>query len=105
MKTLTFVVQEPRRTDVVIDVQADRILLGSGAHCDIRLPLEAAAWEHVVVTIENDCVIARVIPTDGAVFFDGEAKRELELRPGVVMRIDSVAVTLRDLTVANGRRR
>lgn len=96
MKTLTFVVQEPRRADVVIDVQADRVLLGSGAHCDIRLPLESAAWEHVVVTIENDCVIARVIPSDGTAFFDGEAKREHELQPGNVVRIDSVAIVLRE---------
>lgn len=96
MKTLTFVVQEPRRPDVVIDVQADRVLLGSGAHCDIRLPLESAAWEHVVVTIEHDCVVARVIPTDGTAFFDGEARREAELQPGNVLRIDSVAVVLRD---------
>jgi hypothetical protein len=95
MKTLTFVVKEPRRPDVVIDVKADRILLGSGAHCDIRLPLECAAWEHLVITIENDRVIARVIPTDSIAFFDGEAKRQTELDPGAVIRIDSVDVELR----------
>ena len=96
MKTLTFVVKEPRLADVVIDVKADRVLLGSGAHCDIRLPLESAAWEHLVVTIENDCVVARVIPTEATAFFDGEAKREGELLPGVEVRIDSVVVQLRD---------
>lgn len=98
MKTLVFAVQEPRRPELVVEVQAERILLGSGAHCDIRLPLESAAWEHVVVTQEADSVVARVIPTDGTAFFNGEARRDAELVPGSSIRVDSVVITLRDVT-------
>jgi hypothetical protein len=98
MKTLTFVVKEPRRPDTVIEVEADRMLLGSGAHCDIRLPLESAAWEHVVVTQEGEgAVIARVVPADAVAFFNGTPRREAELAAGTVIRIDTVEVLLRDV--------
>jgi len=100
MKTLVFVVQEPRRPDLVVEVQSERVLLGSGAHCDIRLPLEAAAWEHVVVTQESGSVVARVVPKDVTATFDGDARREAELAPGATIRIDTVVVILRDITNA-----
>ena len=98
MKMLTFVVQEPRRAELVIEVLADRILLGSGAHCDIKLPLEGAAWEHVVVTQEGGSVVARVVPNDMTAVFDGEARREAHLVAGSSMKIDAVVVFLRDIT-------
>lgn len=97
MKTLVFLVQEPRRPDLVVEVQSDRVLFGSGAHCDIRLPLEAAAWEHVVVTQEGASVVARVVPSDMSAVFDGEARREAELMKGATVRIDTVMVTLKDI--------
>jgi len=99
MKTLVFVVQEPRRPELVVEVQAERVLLGSGAHCDIRLPLEAAAWEHVVVTQEGDSVVARVVPSDGTAFFNGEARRETDLVAGATIRVEGVMVTLRDINL------
>jgi hypothetical protein len=98
MKMLTFVVQEPRRPDQVIEVHANRVLLGSGAHCDIKLPLEAAAWEHVVVTQEDGSVVARVVPTDMTAVFDGEARREAHLQAGSTVKIDTVMIMLRDIT-------
>lgn len=100
MNTLVFVVSEPRRPDLVVEVRELRILFGSGAHCDIRLPLESAAWEHVVVTQENGRIVARVIPDDTVAFFDGESRREKDLVAGTSIRVDAVTIVLREVTAS-----
>lgn len=94
MKTLVFVVREPGRKVEEIEVCADRLLVGSGAHCDLRLPPESAAWEHVVVTQEGDAVVARVVTPDLAMSIGGESKRELELDEGVAIGLGGVVVEL-----------
>ncbi len=56
MSGLSFHIQLPdgRVEDVVVD--SDRVLVGSGAHCEIRLPPESSAVEHVLVTLSGTSV-------------------------------------------------
>jgi hypothetical protein len=96
-KTLTFAVVEPRKPPHVIEVDLERLLLGSGAHCDIRLPPESAAYEHVTIVLEGDAIVARVVARDAIAFFDGEARRESPLVAGSSIRIEAVEVILRDV--------
>ena len=32
-------------------VEAERAVIGSAAHCDVRLPMDQAAFEHIVVEV------------------------------------------------------
>lgn len=98
MKTLSFIIQTTRSTDQNLDVCAERILVGSGSHCDIRLPLESAGWEHVVITQEDGRIVARSVGT-GQMAVDGEGKREAELNESSTIRIDTTTLTLRKITV------
>jgi hypothetical protein len=48
---LRFHLRHPDGRAEVLTVDSDRVLIGSGAHCEIRLPGEHAAVEHVEVTM------------------------------------------------------
>lgn len=51
MGVLRFQLRHPNGHTEQINVEADRALIGSGAHCDIRLPLDQAAVEHVLIEV------------------------------------------------------
>lgn len=92
MKTIVLVVRGASKSDERFEVEVDRVLVGSGAHCDIRLPLEAASWEHVVVTDEPQGVVARVVGADACARFDGRQAREHVLEPGTTISIGAVTI-------------
>lgn len=48
---LRFHLRHPDGRAEVLTVDSDRVLIGSGAHCEIRLPAEHASVEHVEVTM------------------------------------------------------
>lgn len=51
MSILRFQIQHANGRQEVITVEAERALIGSGAHCEIRLPIDQAAVEHVLVQV------------------------------------------------------
>ncbi len=104
MKTLTFAIHAPREADQSLDICSERILVGSGAHCDIRLSLEVAHWEHIVITQEDGKVIARVVGA-GQMALDGEPQREGELQEGSTLRLDTTTVVLNRITVEEVKKR
>jgi hypothetical protein len=78
----------------VLEVQADRALVGSGAHCDLRLSPDEAAVEHLTIEARDDEVHAAVralhpaCRLNGAPFLEGRLSPDsmLEL-PGVALRV------------------
>lgn len=51
MRVLRFQIRYPTGQVEQINIEHERALIGSGAHCDIRLPLDQAAVEHVLVEV------------------------------------------------------
>ncbi len=51
MSTLRFQIQHSNGRQEVVTVEAERALVGSGAHCEIRLPIDQAQVEHVLVQV------------------------------------------------------
>jgi len=85
MHSCTFEIRYETGKSERIDVDGERILVGSGAHCDLRLAPEVAAWEHLVITCEAEGVVARVLPKDGTATVDGGAMqggRRVQLADG-----------------------
>ena len=48
---LKFQIRYPNGQLEQINIEHERALIGSGAHCDIRLPIDQAAVEHVLVEV------------------------------------------------------
>ncbi len=51
MSVLRFQIQHANGRQEVIAVEAERALIGSGAHCEIRLPIDQCSVEHVLVQV------------------------------------------------------
>jgi hypothetical protein len=56
-----------------ITIKHTRVLIGSGAHCDIRLDDAGAAREHAMLEIEGEHVIARALSYQIAPLLNGAA--------------------------------
>lgn len=51
MSILRFEIRFPDGRTEIATVEGERALIGHGAHCDVRLPLDQAASEHVAVQV------------------------------------------------------
>ena len=96
MQGLKFKIQHTTGQSEELAIETTRALLGSGAHCEIRLPLDQAANEHVAVSLTptglvaealsfnppptiNDSPINRSPITEGAVLGVGQTKIWVEI--------------------------
>lgn len=74
MSTLRFQIQHANGRQEQVTVEAERALIGSGAHCEIRLPIDQAAVEHILIQVGAGGVFAQALsfeppPTIGGVPF------------------------------------
>ena len=51
MSILRFQIRQPSGQIDQLLIESERVLIGSGAHCEIRLPLDQAAVEHAVIHV------------------------------------------------------
>jgi hypothetical protein len=74
VSTLRFQIQHSNGRQEQVMVEAERALIGSGAHCEIRLPIDQAAVEHILIQVGAGGVFAQALnfepsPTIGGVPF------------------------------------
>jgi hypothetical protein len=77
-------------------VDAERALIGSAAHCEVRLPPEIAAHEHVEVYAHEGAVhfATKPIARDNLPSLDGVAAMEGTWGTGSTLRIGDVSMTI-----------
>lgn len=51
MSFLRFQIRQPSGQVDQLFIESERVLIGSGAHCEIRLPLDQAAVEHALIQV------------------------------------------------------
>src|SRR5438445_544048 len=96
MQACIFTIEHPNGKSEKIELEADRVLIGSGAHCDIRLPPECATWEHLVITEEEGGMNAFVLPKeDNSATLDGARFRQGRLNDGAIIALGGIKVTYR----------
>src|SRR5262245_46563570 len=61
MRLLKFQTRLPTGQVEQILIESERVLIGSGAHCDIRLPLAEARVEHVLIDLGAAGVFAQAL--------------------------------------------
>lgn len=61
MSILRFQIQHSNGRVEQINVEAERALVGSGAHCEIRLPIDQASVEHVLIQAGGGNVFAQAL--------------------------------------------
>lgn len=71
-------------------VDAERVLIGSGAHCEIRLPVDQAAVEHVLVETQAGFVRAQARAFDPPATINGVPFTEAALPADAVLSVGVV---------------
>ncbi len=100
LKALRFLVRYPdgRAEDFTID--AERVLIGSGAHCEIRLPVDQAAMEHVSVAMGPASAVAEARAFEPPPTINGSPFQRAQLLPDAVLGVGQVQMTVAVIEVA-----
>jgi hypothetical protein len=77
---------------VALDIQSDRALIGSGAHCDVRLAPDEAAVEQLLIEALDDDIYARTRAVQPPVFLNGSPFLEGRLPANAVLELGSLFV-------------
>ena len=84
---LRFQVRHPDGRAEVLLVDSDHTLVGSGAHCEIRLPPEQSAVEHIEVLMTPGGVYARTRTLDKLPTLNGVAFEQSPIQPTDVIGV------------------
>ncbi|MCL2449190.1 MAG: FHA domain-containing protein, partial [Polyangiaceae bacterium] len=78
----------------VAHVEGDRMIIGHGAHCDVRLPLDQAANEHVAVEVVGGSVRVETMAFDPPATVNGMPFTNIPILPDVPLKIGSTRIFL-----------
>jgi hypothetical protein len=98
MQSLKFDIRHPDGRVEELKIEGDRALIGSGAHCEIRLPVDQAAIEHVFIQASPAGVFAEARSFQPAPTINGGQFTRTQIVPGSVLAIGyvQIGVTLVD---------
>ena len=103
MSVLRFEITLPDGSKESLQTDAGSILIGRGAHCDIRLPDGVCALEHVAVEVASGTLRVLSRAFTPAATLNGETFSEANVRGDALLRIGAVAIQL-SLAEAAGER-
>ncbi|AKU94465.1 hypothetical protein AKJ09_01129 [Labilithrix luteola] len=70
-----------------LSIEAERILIGSGAHCEIRLPVDQARVEHVLVELGAAGVFARALSFEPPPTINNVPFTQAPVPPGSILGV------------------
>jgi hypothetical protein len=92
---LRFVVRHPGGQSDLLTIDSDHVLIGSGAHCEVRLPSEQSAVEHVeVVMAPGGMVTAQARTLDRLPTINGVAFEQSSIHEGDVLGVGAVQIQI-----------
>lgn len=94
MQGLKFDIRHPDGRIEEVRIDGDRALIGSGAHCEIRLPVDQAAIEHVLIQANPAGVFAEARSFQPAPTINGGQFTRSQLVPGSVLGIGYVQIVV-----------
>ena len=104
MLTETFyvVITHPGGRREELSVDAERVLVGSGAHCEIRLPQGMAAVEQLVIETRSGGVFAEARSLDPMPQLNGSPFTQGRLLPDAVLGLGPFSLEVRRMEVELG---
>ncbi|HZO11684.1 MAG TPA: FHA domain-containing protein [Polyangiaceae bacterium] len=98
---LEFTVQAEGNASDKVVVDSERVLVGSGTHCEIRLPPDQAAAEHVLITFLGGAIYAQARAFQPPPLLNGSPFTETPLSPGSRLQIGQVEITVSIVEIAD----
>lgn len=86
-------------------IDSDRVMIGSGAHCEIRLPLDQAKSEHVALTVAGNAVRAEARAFEPPATVNGVPLSQGILQSGAVLGVGQtqIMVEVAELALGTGQ--
>jgi hypothetical protein len=75
-----------------LNVEAERVLIGSGAHCEIRLPIDQARVEHVLVELGPSGIFARALSFEPPPMINNVPFQQAPLPQGAVLGVGGTQI-------------
>lgn len=106
MSTLRFQIQHSNGRQEVVTVEAERALIGSGAHCEIRLPIDQAQVEHILVQVGTGGIFVQALSFEPSPTIASVPFTQAPLPPDAVLGVNAtqMLVALVDAGVGTGRK-
>lgn len=92
MAVLKFDIRYPNGHRELAEVEGERALVGSASHCDVRLPVDQAAYEHLVIEVSGGIVRALAKASHPPATIDGMALTESAVKPESVLGVGGVSL-------------
>lgn len=92
MRVLRFQIRDAQGRVDQLNVEGDRALLGSGAHCEIRLPVDEARVEHVLIELGPAGIFARALSFEPSPTINNVPFQQAPLPPGAVIGVGNVQI-------------
>jgi hypothetical protein len=87
MRTLKFQIRLHNGQVDQLSMEAERVLIGSGAHCEIRLPVDQARVEHVLIELGPAGIFARALNFDPPPTINNIPFQQAPLPPGAMLGV------------------
>src|SRR4051812_37156057 len=85
-----------------LSMEAERVLIGSGAHCEIRLPVDQARVEHVLIELGPSGIFARALNFEPPPTINNIPFQQAPLPPGAVLGVGGCQILVEIVEGAAG---
>ncbi len=92
MRVLKFQTRLPTGQVEQLSIESERVLIGSGAHCEIRLPLAEARVEHVLIELGPAGVFARALSFEPPPTINNVPFTQAPLPPGAMLGVSGTQI-------------
>jgi hypothetical protein len=100
VKALRFLVRYPDGRGEELTIEAERVLIGSGAHCEIRLSVDQAAMEHVAISMGPASALAEARAFEPPPTINGSPFQRAQLLPDAILGVGQVQMTVAVIEIA-----
>ena len=102
MRTLKFQIRLHTGQIDQLSMEAERVLIGSGAHCEIRLPVDQARVEHVLIELGPSGIFARALNFEPPPTINNIPFQQAPLPPGSVLGVGGCQILVELVEGAGG---
>lgn len=88
----------------LLELQTDRALVGSGAHCDVRLLPDEAAVEQLEIETHDEEIFVKVRSFEPPCLLNGAPFLETRLSPDALIELGKVALRVRLVAMTQAQR-
>lgn len=102
MSVLKFQSRMPNGQVEQLVVESERVLIGSGAHCDIRMPIDQARVEHVLLEVVPQGLFVRALSFEPPPTINSVPFTQAPLPPGAILGVGAVQIYVEITDAAGG---